>query len=342
MTPHINVRDFGALGDGATDDTLAIRAAIAALPGPGGVLFFPPGRYLTDTIYPPNHITLRGDSAFGYQESGGTVISPVRAFIPRLIDLNGKHGVRMEGLTFHGRDLEGGIVGIFIARGANHEQNVIIDNCRIEHFSGTGVQLNESHVWNLRHSILFANKGHGLDAGTSFDGWIHDCMFVANGGWGVVAGNSISLHGSRIEHNREGGLTVNRYYSQHLQICGNLFCSDHGPSIEMLEGNVRAISITGNTIRNGGRSANGNVDRDCQVRFEGVRGLTFTGNVIHVLWCNTPATGMILKGLQHSVVAQNTLFKGATRELIRDLGGHIDSVIGPNPGCLKDPNDLDS
>lgn len=342
MTPHVNVRDFGARGDGATDDTLAIRAAMAALPGQGGVLFFPPGQYLSDVIYPPSHVTLRGDAAFGYQEPGGTILSPVRPFLPRLIDLNGKHGVRLEGLTFHGRDLEGGIVGIFAARGSAHEQHIVIDNCRVEHFSGTGVHLAECHVWNLRHSIFFSNGGHGLDAGTAFDGWIHDCMFVANGGWGVVAGNSISIHGSRIEHNREGGLTVNRYYTQHLQICGNLFCSDHGPSIEMLEGNVRAIAITGNTIRNGGRSPNGNADRDCQVRLEGVRGLTFTGNVVHVLWCNTPAVGLILKNLQHSVVAQNTLFKGAMRELIRDLGGHIESVIGPNPGCLKDPNDLDS
>jgi hypothetical protein len=41
-------------------------------------------------------------------------------------------------------------------------------------------------------------------------------------------------------------------------------------------------------------------------------------------------------------VTDDTLFKGAMRERIRDMGGHVDSQIGPNPGCLKDPNDLDS
>ena len=30
------------------------------------------------------------------------------------------------------------------------------------------------------------------------------------------------------------------------------------------------------------------------------------------------------------------------RELIRDLGGHKNSVMAPNPGSLKDPKDLDS
>ena len=42
-----DVREFGAKGDGAADDTGAITAAIAAASGSGGgVLYFPPGTYL--------------------------------------------------------------------------------------------------------------------------------------------------------------------------------------------------------------------------------------------------------------------------------------------------------
>lgn len=41
----ISVRDFGATGDGSTDDTAAINAAIAFIPSTGGVLFFPAGTY---------------------------------------------------------------------------------------------------------------------------------------------------------------------------------------------------------------------------------------------------------------------------------------------------------
>ena len=46
----LNVRDFGALGDGKTDDTVAIQTAIDTLaykngaPG-GGILVFPSGVY---------------------------------------------------------------------------------------------------------------------------------------------------------------------------------------------------------------------------------------------------------------------------------------------------------
>jgi len=45
----INVKDapYNAKGDGATNDTTAINAALAALVA-GGTLYFPPGRYMTD------------------------------------------------------------------------------------------------------------------------------------------------------------------------------------------------------------------------------------------------------------------------------------------------------
>ena len=338
----LNVRDFGAIGDGQADDTAALRQAMAALPGPGSVLFFPPGHYLTDTLFPPDFITLRGDSAFGYQEPGGTIISPVKPYMPRLLDLNGKRGVHLEGLTLHGRDLGDDITGVYASRGTRHEQHIVIDRCRVEHFTGPGVTLNESHVWNLRHSIFFANRGGGVDAGTSFDGWISDCMFTANGRFGLIAGNSVSIIGCRIEHNKNVGLAFNRYFSMHVQLSGNLFCSDFGPSIEILPGNVRAITITGNTFRNGARDEGENPDRDCHVRFIGAQGLTFTGNALHVLWCNNPGAGMILQDLVDCVIANNTLFKGATRELIRDLGGHTNTIIENNPGSLKMPDDVDS
>ena len=57
----INVKDFGAMGDGATnpngttdpnaDDTVSIQQAVEAanLAG-GGIIFFPPGTYVIDGV----------------------------------------------------------------------------------------------------------------------------------------------------------------------------------------------------------------------------------------------------------------------------------------------------
>jgi hypothetical protein len=44
--PTFDVRQFGARGDGATDDTAAIQAAIAAVPDTGGVVTFPAGTFV--------------------------------------------------------------------------------------------------------------------------------------------------------------------------------------------------------------------------------------------------------------------------------------------------------
>jgi len=42
----VNVRDFGAVGDGAADDAAAVQAALDAVETLGGTLYFPPGKYL--------------------------------------------------------------------------------------------------------------------------------------------------------------------------------------------------------------------------------------------------------------------------------------------------------
>src|SRR5437016_1357060 len=41
-----SVKAFGAVGDGTTDDTAAVRAAFAAVPAAGGTVYFPPGTYI--------------------------------------------------------------------------------------------------------------------------------------------------------------------------------------------------------------------------------------------------------------------------------------------------------
>lgn len=45
----LNVKDYGAIGDGITDDSAAIQAVINLLPATGGEIFFPSGTYLIGT-----------------------------------------------------------------------------------------------------------------------------------------------------------------------------------------------------------------------------------------------------------------------------------------------------
>ena len=63
----VNVKEFGAIGDGVNDDTAEIQAAIDACDtNGGGIVFFPTGTYLiSSTISIPIEITLRGEGRIG-------------------------------------------------------------------------------------------------------------------------------------------------------------------------------------------------------------------------------------------------------------------------------------
>ncbi len=63
-----SIRDYGAIGDGKTLDTMAIQKAIDACSAEGGgQVLFPPGRYISGTIHFKSHVTL-------FLEAGATLV----------------------------------------------------------------------------------------------------------------------------------------------------------------------------------------------------------------------------------------------------------------------------
>jgi hypothetical protein len=75
---EVNVRDFGAVGDGVTDDTTAIQTAITvAGTAGGGVVHLPLGSFRFTNLTIPANITLRGvglDSTYLKTSTSGTAI----------------------------------------------------------------------------------------------------------------------------------------------------------------------------------------------------------------------------------------------------------------------------
>ncbi|RJP22609.1 MAG: glycoside hydrolase family 28 protein [Candidatus Omnitrophota bacterium] len=68
-----SAKEYGAVGDGETKDTIAIQKAIdAAADAGGGTVFFPPGKYLSGTLFLKNNITL-------YLENGAVLLGSVDA-----------------------------------------------------------------------------------------------------------------------------------------------------------------------------------------------------------------------------------------------------------------------
>lgn len=57
---RLNVKNFGAIGDGKTEDTSMIQAAILSCPD-GGCVYIPAGTYLTAPLFLKSHITIELD-----------------------------------------------------------------------------------------------------------------------------------------------------------------------------------------------------------------------------------------------------------------------------------------
>jgi hypothetical protein len=102
-----DVTTFGARGDGASDDTRAIQAAIDAAHGRGkGVVLFPPGRYLVRSV------TLR--DGVSYVGPGATITrsahagNGVRSFVARHSGAQPSAPLVIQGLSFDGNRQEQG------------------------------------------------------------------------------------------------------------------------------------------------------------------------------------------------------------------------------------------
>lgn len=98
----LKVQDFGAAGDGKTDDTEAFRATLKAAESGNGAVFVPRGRYLIGGhLDVPPHVMLegifRGPSASG-KDQGSVLLSTVGAG-----DVNGQPFITLhQGSTLRG------------------------------------------------------------------------------------------------------------------------------------------------------------------------------------------------------------------------------------------------
>uniref|UniRef100_UPI00047EF9F3 glycoside hydrolase family 28 protein n=1 Tax=Caldanaerobius polysaccharolyticus TaxID=44256 RepID=UPI00047EF9F3 len=148
----VNVRDFGAKGDGEWLDTSAIQAAIFACPENGRV-FFPEGRYLTLPIFLKSNITLELGKGAVLLGAKKRELYPI---LPGLIKSN------REGKDYYLGSWEGEAVDSFasIVTGIDVENVSVIGEGTIDGNSDFDTWWHEAKIKKIawRPKTIFLNK----------------------------------------------------------------------------------------------------------------------------------------------------------------------------------------
>ncbi|MFF8980170.1 glycosyl hydrolase family 28-related protein [Streptomyces cellulosae] len=221
----LNVKDYGAVGDNATDDTAAIQSALNACPM-GGIVYLPAGAYRTSApLTIPPAVTLQGThtnlmtvpnltdppcyikplAAF----TGNAVISLVDAATGGYSTISAEH--RILNVMIDGSDLvDPGIDGI---RAAGNIQNVGLRDVTVRRVTGAGVhtEINETiHPYSWRcHRVMVDNVGwHGFVFTVMTDITLIDCQAIGCGANGFEIANAANsqMVGCRAEWNVNNGI----------------------------------------------------------------------------------------------------------------------------------------
>jgi hypothetical protein len=313
-----NVRDFGARGDGKSDDTQAIQHAV--LKGDGRV-FLPRGDYL---ITRPIQVALQMHGRITVDGDGGTAKVIMAGAGPAL------HLVGTHRRSAFPED--------FVEATWQKERMPTVRDIEIvgRHAAADGVRV-DGVMQPTFHHVLIRKCRHGIHlANRARNVLIADCHIYDNRGIGIfldrVNLHQTNIHGCHISYCKQAGIKVAGSEVRNIQICSNDIEYNFDPKLEECadvffdcrDGTVREGTLVGNTIQ--AKESPGGAN----VRFLGAKdhpnavGLfAITGNLI-----GSQARALDLHACRAVVVSGNSIYSGYRHALWAEDAEHL--VIGPN------------
>ena len=172
----VSVKDFGAVGDGTTNDTAAIQAALNT----GNSVYFPKGTYVISSALTP----ISNQKIYGAGQQN-TIISQTSASSNGFTIIN-KSFVELRDMTVQNTASTPTGKGIYIQGGGNCFVTQILVQSFFHgfNFNSTGsLQINRCYsTTNLSHGFLLNTNG----STASVNIWIRDCYSTANTGDGIA------------------------------------------------------------------------------------------------------------------------------------------------------------
>src|SRR5258708_1982145 len=303
---YTNVKQYGALGDGTTDDTTAIAATFAALPAAGGVVFFPPGDYkITSTI------------AFTFGANQDVVIEGAgnARLVSTIAEPGGEDGIlRFTGdagitarltirnlIISHTNSGLGLLDGIFVqplnygSGGTQSVANLELDNVRITGASKFGARILGAIGGIVSNCRMNTNRDSGLALTGCLDMTVIGGDYSSNvsgslaGDYGITLASSSFLPAckniliSGVQANSNGRKGIDVHHGHNVHIIGNT-CIGNGyvgiyAVMEDTTKDVGDITIMGNTIDQTGGN-NTLVNNGVQIGTFGTTGTLTPGSFI--------------------------------------------------------------
>jgi parallel beta-helix repeat protein len=194
----VSVLGYGAKGDGNTDDTKAIQAAIDDANETGAVVFFPAAVYRVSQLLLRSGSILQGVSSGTYPGndtiSGATVLARIaNTNKDLLLAADGVNYCRIYDLAIDGNDnnnTQGH--GLYIADGAaGQESQTIVARCYIHDNPGSNVYLGHNRRANCVQDGVFnySHNGDGLTVAGSDNTIMHN-IIGTNGRAGICLGTT--------------------------------------------------------------------------------------------------------------------------------------------------------
>lgn len=319
VTAEASVRDFGAMGDGETDDTAAFQRAVSS--GVGSIRI-PAGRY---RLTKPVEIDLSRNGPVSLSGDGTAKI--IMAGAGPAFRVSGTHGGTASPHTVKPDVWD-------------QQRTPCLDGIEVEgaHPDAVGFELSGTmqpiltrlSVRNARHGIVLTRRNRNVV--------IAHCHLYDNHGVGLLL-DKLNLHqvnvtNCHISYNDQGGIVVRDSEIRNLQIgtCdieGNM-SPDEAPTANILidarTSSVREVAIVGCTLQHNHTSP-GSANIRCVGRSadenQKIGHMTISDNVL-----SDVAVNVHLKFCRGVVITGNTFWKGFQQNLL--VEDCSDIVVGPN------------
>jgi len=259
----LDVKNYGAKGDGTTDDTTAIQAALtAANVGTAATVYIPQGNYIISNTLTVGNFTMVIGDGVGYP-SKGTQISMSDATGNKTMFSVTNGSVPVQDVVFKDMTLYSGNAvaigtgnGIFMQStgGGNTLNQVIIEHIKVVNFGGSGIKL-YSPIFSKLDTVYALSNGattsnHGIEViSASSASWTSvnflNCYANTNAGYGYKLDTAtyVTMSACAADHNVVGGYFINNCQGIALVGCGSEYNSAETTTANMLRIDGASVGV---------------------------------------------------------------------------------------------------